>query len=62
MDVEYDALIKNKTWHHVPQKGRNIIDCKWVYKIKRKVDGSLDTKLVLPVFYRHAHRGIPPRW
>jgi hypothetical protein len=23
-------------------KGRNIIGCKWVYKIKRKKDGSLD--------------------
>ena len=43
MDVEYMALMKNKTWHVVPpQKGRNIIDCNWVYKIKRKPDGSLD--------------------
>ena len=43
MDAEYMALMKNKTWHLVPpQKGRNIIDCKWVYKIKRKSDGSLD--------------------
>jgi hypothetical protein len=43
MDYEYDALIKNKMWHLIPpQKGTNIIDCKWVYKIKRKADGSLD--------------------
>jgi hypothetical protein len=43
MDVEYDALIKNKTWRLVPpHKGRNLIDCKWVYKIKKKADGSLD--------------------
>jgi histone deacetylase 1/2 len=43
MQTEYDALIKNKTWHLVPpQKGINIIGCKWVYKIKRKADGSLD--------------------
>lgn len=43
MDVEYDALIKNKTWHLVPpRKGVNIIDCKWVYKTKLKSDGSLD--------------------
>jgi hypothetical protein len=43
MDTEYNALMKNNTWHLVPpQKGRNIIDCKWVYKIKRKQDGSLD--------------------
>jgi hypothetical protein len=25
-----------------PNKITNVIDCKWVYKIKRKVDGSLD--------------------
>jgi histone deacetylase 1/2 len=43
MDIEYMALMKNKTWHLVPpQKGRNVIGCKWVYKIKRKSDGSLD--------------------
>lgn len=43
MDAEYMALIENKTWHLVPpQKGRNVIDCKWVYKVKRKADGSLD--------------------
>lgn len=43
MDVEYNALMKNKTWHLVPKrKGINIVDCKWVYKTKRKADGSLD--------------------
>jgi hypothetical protein len=43
MDHEFDALVKNKIWHLVPlQKGTNVIDCKWVYKIKRKVDDSLD--------------------
>ena len=35
MDSEYNALMKNKTWHLVPpRKGNNVIDCKWVYKIK----------------------------
>jgi histone deacetylase 1/2 len=43
MDVEYTALMKNKTWHLVPpEQGRNLIDCKWVYKIKRNADGSID--------------------
>jgi hypothetical protein len=43
MDHEFLALQRNKSWHLVPpQKGRNIIQCKWVYKIKRKQDGSLD--------------------
>jgi hypothetical protein len=43
MDDEYSALMRNKTWQLVPsQPGRNLIDCKWVYKIKYKVDGSID--------------------
>ena len=43
MKLEYDALISNGTWtlcsrppHH------NIIRNKWVYKIKRKADGSVE--------------------
>jgi hypothetical protein len=43
MDLEYDALMKNHTWHLVPpKKGANVIGCKWVYKVKRKSDGSID--------------------
>ena len=43
MQQEYDALLKNKTWHLVPpQRDRNLIDCKWVYKVKRKADGTID--------------------
>ena len=38
-----DALIRNRTWHLVPeQRSKNIIECKWVYKIKKKADGSVD--------------------
>jgi hypothetical protein len=54
MDVEFDALQKNRTWYLVPPKpGFNIIDCKWVYKVKRKADGSIDwykTRLVAKEF------------
>jgi hypothetical protein len=43
MNAEIMALERNKTWHLVPpQKGRNVIDCKWVYYIKKKQDGNLD--------------------
>jgi hypothetical protein len=43
MDDEISALMKNKTWHLVPpQHGRNIIDYKWVYKVKHTADDSLD--------------------
>ena len=43
MDEEYRALVENKTWHLVPfQQKINLIDCKWVYRIKRKADGTID--------------------
>ena len=43
MNEEYMALKKNKTWHLVPpQQGKNLIDCKWVFRIKRKADGTVD--------------------
>jgi histone deacetylase 1/2 len=43
MDEEYSALMKNQTWHLVPYVcGQNVIDCKWVYKVKRKADGTVD--------------------
>jgi hypothetical protein len=42
MQEEFDALHRNKTWRLVPpSKGNNIIDCKWVFKIKRRSDGSI---------------------
>jgi hypothetical protein len=43
MYVEYEALMKNKTWCLIPpMEGQNIIDYKWVYKIKKKINDSLD--------------------
>lgn len=43
MDIEYDALIKNKTCRLMPpKKGLNIIDCRWVFKVKRKSDGGVE--------------------
>jgi hypothetical protein len=35
MNMEFEALQANGMWHLVPpKKGVNIIDCKWVYKVK----------------------------
>jgi hypothetical protein len=35
MEEEHDALLHNKTWHLVPPSyNKNVIDCKWVYRIK----------------------------
>ncbi|KAK1629341.1 hypothetical protein QYE76_003656 [Lolium multiflorum] len=43
MHDEYKALIDNKTWHLVPPSStRNIIDCKWVYRVKKNADGTID--------------------
>jgi hypothetical protein len=43
MDTEYAALLKNQTWSLVPsKKGINLIDSRWVYKIKRRADGSVE--------------------
>jgi hypothetical protein len=43
MDEEFLTLVMNKTWHLVPsQQMQNIIDCKWVYKVKQKADGTID--------------------
>ena len=43
MHSEYDALLRNETWHLVPPlPSQNVIDCKWVYKVKQKSDGTVD--------------------
>ncbi|XP_015162957.1 uncharacterized mitochondrial protein AtMg00810-like [Solanum tuberosum] len=43
MQEEYDALIKNQTWELVTRDLSNtVVDCKWLYRIKRKANGSID--------------------
>jgi hypothetical protein len=43
MDEEYQALLSNETWHLVSHReASNIVDCRWVYKVKKKPDGSMD--------------------
>ena len=42
MDEEVDALDNSDTWMLTPlPEGKKAIGCKWVYKIKRNVDGSI---------------------
>lgn len=42
MDSEYQALLRNNTGCLVPpQKRRNAINSKWVFKLKYKYDGSI---------------------
>jgi histone deacetylase 1/2 len=43
MQNEYDTLLANSTWHLVPPcSNKNIINCKWVYRIKKHADGTTD--------------------
>ncbi|KAE8725434.1 Indole-3-acetic acid-amido synthetase GH3.17 [Hibiscus syriacus] len=43
MKEEIDALQQNQTWDIVPKiKDVKPISCKWVYKIKRRPDGSIE--------------------
>ena len=43
MEQENHALMKNKTWTLVPPPSRvNIIDSKWVFKVKKHADGSIE--------------------
>lgn len=43
MKVEYNALMKNKTWRLVElPKEKEAIGCKWIFRMKYKVDGTID--------------------
>ncbi len=43
MQEEYDSLVVNNTWSLVPlPKGRKLISCKQVFKIKHGVDGEVE--------------------
>uniref|UniRef100_A0A2N9IKE8 Reverse transcriptase Ty1/copia-type domain-containing protein n=1 Tax=Fagus sylvatica TaxID=28930 RepID=A0A2N9IKE8_FAGSY len=42
MRDEYDTLIRQGTWSLVPPpENHNIVGCKWVYKLKTHIDGSI---------------------
>ena len=42
-DEEFASLTKNKTWDLVPlPSGKNAVGSKWVFKVKRNADGSVD--------------------
>jgi hypothetical protein len=43
MDREMAMLDEAETWHTIPRPhGKNIVGSKWVFRVKRKADGSID--------------------
>ncbi|GFP97016.1 UDP-glycosyltransferase 78d2 [Phtheirospermum japonicum] len=43
LEEEYNALLKNKTWtlSSLPH-GKSLVGCKWVFKLKKHVDGIIE--------------------
>ncbi|KAL6176196.1 hypothetical protein ACLB2K_052831 [Fragaria x ananassa] len=66
MDSEFHTLVDNQTWILVPlPPGKRLISCKWVYRIKRKADGSVEcykARLVARGFTQTAggESSVPP--
>jgi Reverse transcriptase (RNA-dependent DNA polymerase) len=60
MNKEHTTLLTNQTWELVPPSPeQNVVGCRWVFKIKRRADGSLErykARLVAKGF--HQEEGI----
>ena len=42
MNDEFQAVLHNQTWSLVPPSSAQRVQCKWVFRTKHNVDGSLD--------------------
>lgn len=42
MEEEFVALVRNGTWELMPHNGHAPVGCKWVYRVKGKIDGMVD--------------------
>lgn len=45
MSTKFNALLKNNTWMLVsPTEAPNVISCKWLFRTKHKVDGTIERR------------------
>jgi hypothetical protein len=43
MSDEYNALVRNGTWELIsPTNVNKLVGCKWIFRIKRNPDGSVN--------------------
>ena len=43
MVEEYDSIIENNAWEFFPRSvGKSVVGSRWIYKVKQKVDGSVE--------------------
>ena len=58
MNLEFDALLQNQTWTLVlSHPSQNLIGCKWVFRVKRNADGSIErhkARLVAKGFHQQS--------
>jgi histone deacetylase 1/2 len=56
MNEEFQALLDSGTWVLVPPKpNTNLVGCKWVYRIKKRADGTIEhykARLVAKCFHQ----------
>lgn len=51
MAYKNNALLKQRTWTLVPHNPKeNIIDCRWIYNIKHRFEGSSKPDMLLKGF------------
>lgn len=60
MHEEYAAFLKNNTWTLIPPTpAMNIVGCRWVFKVKRHADGTIEWhKAGLPAKGYNQQEGI----
>jgi hypothetical protein len=63
MKEEFEALNRNRTWDLVDEEpilksGKRVIGCKWVYKLKRNLDGTKRFKARLVIWGFEQEYGI----